>query len=262
MTDPIAARHALACTLARAAGAHAHALFDARATLAIEAKASSQDVVSRADRELEAMIRDRIAAEFPADGILGEEDAPKRGTSGFTCVIDPIDGTMPFLSGLPHWCVAIAVVDADHIQAAATFAPVYGMLYHAIRGGGAFRDDERLTLRDDLALTGALTAVGASDRVSPDLAATLVARLMTAGGMFYRNGSGALMLAQVASGHLAGYIEPHMNAWDCLGGLLMVAEAGGRAEVDLPGMLARGGPVLAAAPAAHDALSGVVAGLY
>jgi len=261
MTDPISLRHALACRLARTAGAQAHTLFMARDTLAIQAKASTQDVVSRADREVEARLRDGIALAFPDDGILGEEEAAKAGTSGFTWVIDPIDGTMPFLSGLPHWCVAIALVERDRVQAAATFAPVYGTLYHARRGGGAFRDDERLTVHHDIGLGNALTAVGASDRVAPATAAAIVTRLMNAGGMFYRNGSGALMLAQVAAGHLAGYVEPHMNAWDCLGGLLMVEEAGGVADFDLPRMIAHGGPVLAAAPDAAGPLRQIVTDL-
>lgn len=218
----------------------------------VEAKANPQDVVSRADREVETLVRARIAAAFPDDGIMGEEHAPTPGTSGFVWVIDPIDGTMPFLSDLPHWCVAIALVQDGDTVAAATFAPVSGQLFDARRGAG-FRCNGTLRhIPADMALTGAMTAIGASHRTPAQDIAALIGRLMSAGGVFYRNGSGALMLAEVAMGRLAGYHEPHMNAWDCLGGLLMVAEAGGRTgPVDMGSMLAEGGPVLAAAPDAY-----------
>jgi len=256
MTDPIDARHALACRIARDAGAAALAFFEAREALVIEAKATPQDVVSHADREVEALVRARIAADFPDDGIIGEEDAPKPGSSGFTWVIDPIDGTMPFLSGLPHWCVAIALVEGDHTMAAATFAPVLGHLFDARRGGGFRRDGIPHRVSGTLELTGAMTAIGASHRTPASEVAEILLRLMEAGGVFYRNGSGALMLAEVACGGLAGYFEPHMNAWDCLGGLLMVDEAGGTTlGVDMPVMLTSGGRVLAAAPRVYGPLA-------
>lgn len=190
MNDPIDARQALA-------------FFEARETLVIEAKAIPQDVVSRADREVEALVRTRIAADFPNDGIIGEEDAPKPGSSGFIWVIDPIDGTMPFLSGLPHRCLAIALVEGDKTVAAATFAPVLGHLFDARRGTGFRRDGTPHRVFDTLELTGAMTAVGARHRTPGSEVARILLRLMEAGGSFYRNGSGALMLAEVASGGLA-----------------------------------------------------------
>lgn len=261
MTDPIALRHARACQIAREAGATALAFFNARDTLAVEAKATPQDVVSRADREVEALVRGLIAADFPDDGIIGEEDAPKAGSTGFTWVIDPIDGTMPFLSGLPHWCVAIALVEGNRTVAAATFAPVSGELYEARRGAGFRCNDTPRKVSDRLEMTGAMTAIGASHRTpAHEITATLL-RLMEAGGVFYRSGSGAMMLADVAMGRLAGYFEPHMNAWDCLGGLLMIEEAGGRTEAfDMAAMLAGGGRVLGAAPRVFGPLAQVCDG--
>jgi myo-inositol-1(or 4)-monophosphatase len=255
MTDAIIQRHTLACDLARRGGAAALDFFNRRDTLAVEAKATPQDVVSRADREVEVLIRKVILGAFPEDAIIGEEDAPKSGTSGFTWVIDPIDGTMPFLSGLPHWCVAIAVVEGDRTVAAATFAPVHDLLYDARTGGGFRCDGVDQQVSRDLAITDAMTAVGASHRTPPGDAAGVIERLLLAGGAYYRNGSGAMMLADVAAGRLAGYFEPHMNAWDCLGGLLMIEEAGGRCKsFATADMLSAGGRVLAAAPRAYKAL--------
>jgi myo-inositol-1(or 4)-monophosphatase len=258
MTPEISARHAFALTLAQEAGALALAHFNARDALVVETKADPQDVVSRADREVEYLIRARLADEFPQDAILGEEGGGAAG-DGFTWVIDPIDGTMPFLSGLPHWCVAIAVVDAQATVLAVTHAPVLGETYDAMRGGGARLNGAALSVNPEQGLAGRMTAIGASHRTSAVHVAQVVEGMMGAGGIFYRNGSGALMLASVAAGRLAGYYEPHMNAWDCLGGMLMVAEAGGGVvPFDLAAMLGTGGGVMAAAPRAFDQLQGIV----
>jgi len=103
-------------------------------------------------------------------------------------------------------------------------------------------------------LQSGLCGVGASHRTPPQLVSRFVDMLLTEGGMFYRNGSGALMLAKVAASRLAAYCEPHMHPWDCLAGLLMVREAGGW-TLDYPGggALMNGGVVAASGPggAAH-----------
>ena len=211
---------------------------------------------SNADREVEALVRHLIAADFPDDGIIGEEDAQKPGSTEFTWVIDPIDGTMPFLSGLPHWCVAIALVERNRTVAAATFAPVSDELFDARFEGGFRCNGTRQAVSATLGLTGAMTAIGASHRTAVETVSVTLSRLMDAGGIFYRNGSGAIMLAEVAAGRLAGYFDPHMNAWDCLGGLLMVEEAGGCVEAfEMDAMLSEGGRVLAAAPRAFAPLA-------
>ena len=255
MQDAITARLHHACAIAREAGTLALHYFNARDTLTIEAKANPQDVVSRADREVEDLLRAAILSAFPDDGILGEEAAATSGTSGYTWVIDPIDGTMPFLSGIPQWCVAIALVQDQRTVAAVTFAPAMGCLFSAQRGKGAFVNGQPCHIPPSLSLTNAMTAIGASHRVPKDVLTATMDRLLRKGGMFYRNGSGALMLAQVAQGQLAGYLEHHMNAWDCLGGLLLISEAGGIIqEPDMKHMLAAGGPVLGAAPGAFAEL--------
>jgi myo-inositol-1(or 4)-monophosphatase len=261
MTDALTRRHGAALALAREAGALARDHFRHRDRLVVEAKSGPQDVVSAADRAVEALLRARLSALFPDDAILGEEEGLRPGRSGLTWVIDPIDGTMPFLSGLPDWCVAIALVDDERTLAAATFAPAAGELYAARRGGGASLDGRPLRIDPALGLRGRMTALGANDRADPAHVAEVIAALMRAGGIFYRTGAGALMLARVAAGRLAGYYEPHMHAWDCLGGLLMIEEAGGRTRpVAMPDMLARGGQVLAAAPAAWDDLRRIAEG--
>ena len=257
MSDSIRARFDLACNVAAEAGALALAHFRARDRLVIEAKATPQDVVSRADREVEDLIRARLAAAFPGDAVLGEEGGATAGDTGFLWVIDPIDGTAPFLAGLPHWCVVIALVQGADTVAAVTAHPLGGEVFAAIRGQGAWLNGAVLRCNPAHRIDNSLTALGASHRTSPAHVAGVVAGLMQAGGIFYRNGSGALMLAQVAAGRLGGYYEPHMNPWDCLAGVLTITEAGGRAHPVSPDPA--GCPVLATAPGVFDALAAIVA---
>jgi myo-inositol-1(or 4)-monophosphatase len=257
--DPIAARLALAQTAARAAGAHALALFHDRANLTIETKYDALDMVSRADREAEKIIRSHVSAAFPDDAFLGEEGGAQPGSSGLTWVIDPIDGTVPFVSGLPHWCVAIAIQNDDRTEAGVIFQPILDEMFTARVDGGAWLNGERLSISTETRLTNSLTGIGASHRTTPAHVAQTIRRLMEAGGMFYRNGSGALMLASVAAGRLGGYYEPHMHPWDCLAGLLLIREAGGR-TLPLPAGagLTDGGVVLASAPGVWEGLTAVI----
>ena len=227
MTDPLAARVALASGLARRAGALALDYFRRRDALTVETKTGALDMVSVADRAVEEMIRTEIAAAFPDDAILGEEGGRTAGRSGLTWVIDPIDGTVPFLSGLPHWCVVLALTEAAETLAGVIDIPVTGEHFLARSGGGVTLGGRALRLDPGKRIDQGFVAVGASDRHPPDPIAGVLLRLLQAGGMYYRNGSGANMLAMVAAGRLAGYVEPAMNPWDSLAGLLMIREAGG-----------------------------------
>ncbi|MEZ5885222.1 MAG: inositol monophosphatase family protein, partial [Paracoccaceae bacterium] len=108
MTD-LAARYAAARRIAKSAGALALGYFRNWHDLTIDVK-GHQDFVSEADRNVELAIRAELAKAFPDDGIVGEEGAPAAGSSGYTWVIDPIDGTTNFVNGIPQWCVIIACV--------------------------------------------------------------------------------------------------------------------------------------------------------
>ena len=103
-------RFVLAKAIAQEAGAMALDYFNRRDSLVIETKHDPQDVVSIADRNVEKLLRERVAATFPDDGFLGEEFGHTAGASGYTWVVDPIDGTAPFVSGMPNWCVSVAVL--------------------------------------------------------------------------------------------------------------------------------------------------------
>ncbi len=259
MQDPeIARRFEAALQIARAAARLAHDHWIRRDTLEVEAKASRQDIVSEADRAVETLIRAAIAADFPEDAILGEEFGATGGTSGFTWILDPIDGTSPYLFGLPSWCCVIAVTQGTETVIGVIDVPTQGEVFAAIRGGGATLNGRDLAIPVELTLANAATGIGASHRTDPAQIASWIEALLDQGGMFFRNGSGALMLASVAAGRLAGYVEPHMNAWDCLAGLLTIREAGGRTgDFCADGDYSKGGAVIAAAPGAWDALAAI-----
>ena len=245
-------RFDLARTLAVEAGAKALAFFNARDRLVIETKADPHDVVSIADREVEELIRSRIAAAFLDDAVLGEEFGVTAGSSGFTWVIDPIDGTSPFVNGMPSWCVSIAVLHGEKIAIGVIYAPCFDELYAAAEGLGATLNGKTLKLDATRTIRNAVTGIGANNHVTPARVAGIVEKLLDCGGNFIRNGSGALMLAYVAAGRLVGYYEPYMHAWDCLAGYCLVKEAGGwHHPFPVKGEeLTKGAPVLAAAEGA------------
>lgn len=256
MTSDIADRTDTRFTLARAmaeeAGALALDYFNRRETLVIEHKRDPQDVVSIADREVENLIRKRVAEKFPDDGFLGEEYGLQAGTSGLTWVVDPIDGTSPFVNGMPNWCVSIALVAEDEPVIGVIAAPCHHEIYAAAAGRGATLNGRPLKLDHSRNIRNAVTGIGANNYVAPRVVAKIVEDVLSAGGTFIRNGSGALMLAYVAAGRLVGYYEPYMHAWDCLAGYCLVKEAGGwyHPFPTAGEQLTRGAPVLATAPGA------------
>lgn len=232
MTDEdLSARLKAAQTIIREAGALALRYFGKRETLKIEHK-GLQDVVSIADRETEALIRDRIQQYFPSDAILGEERGGDEASRLW--VVDPIDGTANFLRGIPFWCVAIAFVVEGRTELALTFDPIHDDLFVARRGHGAQRNGVPIRI---VTRPLALACVGFSHNFKTPAAPYLEAmrRLLAAGVDHRRLGSAALTFAQVAAGALDAAIAFRTNAWDVLGGLLLVEEAGGRANPFLDG---------------------------
>lgn len=245
MTDH-AKRLEFAIDLARRAGSVAAQFFKSIDSLKIESK-GHQDLVSNADRDVETFIRDAIAGAFPDDGIVGEEQARKAGSSGHDWVIDPIDGTANFVRGIPQWCVVIACVTPAGTVLGVINEPVSGELFHAARGTGAFLNGQpmRAVGTDDIG-TGSI-GTGFSGRAPAGNVVKVIDRIVGEGGVFFRNASGALMLAYVAAGRLLGYIEEHMNSWDCLAGLLIIEEAGGRIVTPDPHTVLENGTVAVAA---------------
>lgn len=217
--------------------------------LGVHTKSSQTDVVTVMDEATEALLRGRLAQLRPADAILGEEGEDTAGSSGLTWVIDPIDGTVNYLYGIPAWAVSVAVVLGDpHCEggwtpvAGAVADPSRRLVHHARAGAGAWTCSERealdgargvggieLHVSRETALSQALLATGFSysEQVRADQARTLMQVLPQVRDI-RRIGSAALDLCRVAEGSVDAYAEAMLNPWDIAAGWLIVTEAGGR----------------------------------
>lgn len=222
----INARFDYAQYLIREAGDLAHNYFKNRSSLTVKSK-GLQDVVSEADLNTELLIRNGLAKQFPEDAFLGEETgisdhAPDQGI----WVVDPIDGTQPFVSGMANWCVSIAFVKSGIIQFGLVYAPVRGELFLGGLDHPATLNGEAIHGHSGASIKDGLVGAGYSTRVSAEKFLPIFGEFLKQGGMFYRDGSGALMLCDVACGRLIGYAELHINSWDCLGAIAVIQAAG------------------------------------
>ncbi|WP_261165777.1 inositol monophosphatase family protein [Microbacterium sp. Marseille-Q6965] len=218
-------------------------------------KSTLADIVTEADREVEALIRARLAAHRPDDAFFGEESGTDTGTSGITWVVDPIDGTVNYAFGMPAWAVSIGVVEggADpmtwHALAGVVHAPVLGEVFEAAAGDGAWLGGRRLAVTRE-APAGALIATGFSyDAASRQEQLALVQRVMPLARDLRRIGAASLDLAYVAAGRLDAYYERGLRPWDLAAGTLLVQEAGGRvgwhpADERGRAMVVTGGPAI------------------
>lgn len=226
--DSLLARYRFACSIAESGGKRANEFYQQREKLQTDHKGTDlQDVVSRADREVEAFVKQRIAEAFPDDGFLGEESGTANNNSRVLWVVDPIDGTSCFLNGLHTWCLSLAIVVDGEPVIGVVYDPNHHELFHALKGYGAWLNDRQISPHPATGVAGGVMGVGTSHRVSASDFLPFLEALLQHGGMFVRNGSGALMSAWAAAGRLIGYYEPHMNPWDGLPGIVLMREAGG-----------------------------------
>lgn len=236
----------------RSAGAIALAGFRGRDT-AFRLK-GPQDFLTETDGAVESHLRSEIAKAFPRDSFLGEETGGDPG--GNVWVVDPIDGTANFARGIPHYCISVAFVSGNEIELGAIYNPSLDELHFARRGGGATLNGKPISVADTSGFDSACVELGWSLRVPNDAYLAALAAILDRGANVRRAASGALGLAYVADGRSDAYAELHMNSWDCLAGLLLVKEAGGKVGPFMrEGALLDGGPVIAAAPGIARALS-------
>lgn len=239
---------ALAVDLARDAGALLLDRFEGGREQALESKSTPTDLVSEADLASERLIRERLALR-PTDGILGEEGGGTQGTSGLTWVVDPLDGTVNFLFGIPQWCVSVAVTDEQGSLVGAIFDPCRGELFVATRDGDPLLNGVPIAASDRTELASAMVATGfaydASVRAAQaEVFADLVPRVRD----IRRFGSAALDLAWTACGRYDAYFERTVKPWDIAAGTL-VCERAGLAVQELPERDGLPLGVLAAVPA-------------
>ncbi|MEO6571398.1 MAG: inositol monophosphatase family protein, partial [Ilumatobacteraceae bacterium] len=201
-----------------------------------------------------------IGASHPDHVIMGEEGDGGGADRSHIWIVDPLDGTSNYASGIPFACVSVGVRDDDGVVAGAVFEPFRGELFTATRGGGAWLGDERLEVTTNDALGRALVATGLQSDDPIQIAAH--GRRIEAIHLHTRGsrglGSPALCLAYVAAGRLDAFFERDATyAWDVAAGSLLIHEAGGRCD-DLDGGPVNLGTgyanVLATNGRIHDAL--------
>lgn len=249
---------ALATTLARRAGA---LLRQPDAVLDVDTKSSPTDVVTQMDTAAEALIVEGLREVRPDDAILGEEGGAESGTSGVRWVVDPIDGTVNYLYGLPQWGVSIAAEVDGRVEVGVVLDPSRDELYAAVRGQGATCNGVPIHASQQTALAQALVATGfgyASSRRRTQ--AKVVAQLLPQVRDIRRMGAASLDLCAVARGWVDAYYERGLEPWDLAAGGLIAAEAGARVA-GLHGRPASGELVVAAPPALFDPLHDLLAEL-
>ena len=198
----------------------------------VQTKSSPTDIVTEMDQAAEQLIRDRLLAARPADAILGEEGG-ETGTGTVRWIVDPLDGTVNYLYGLPDWAVSIAAEVAGVVVAGVVCVPLRRSLYTATLGGGAWLESawrdgpQRLACNTGVALARALVATGFGyperQRAGQGrVAAAVLPRVRD----LRRTGSAATDLCSVAAGLVDAYYEQGVHEWDIAAGGLIAREAG------------------------------------
>jgi myo-inositol-1(or 4)-monophosphatase len=193
----------------------------------------ARDVVTSADRDAEALIRRRLGRLFPRHGVLAEEGhrggAERPDLAGPTWVVDPLDGTVNFIQGIPLFCVSIGLVEEGRPVLGVVHAPALGQTFWGAPGSGAFEGDRPIAVSVVPVLDGAILATGFAyqrDRLEDDNFESFHRLGLEARGL-RRMGSAALDLAYVASARLDGFWELHLSPWDVAAGAALVRAAGG-----------------------------------
>jgi myo-inositol-1(or 4)-monophosphatase len=246
----------LAAAVAHEAGAGLRETFGR--ALATSAKSTPTDLVSEADLATEQLIRARLEQARPDDAIMGEEGDDRPGTSGLRWVVDPLDGTVNFLFGIPVWCVSIACEDSGGALAGVVFDPLREETWAATRDGPATMNGAPISARDRRELGTAMVATGFGyDAAVRESQARVVARLLPRVRDVRRLGAAALDLAWAAGGRFDAYYERGVKHWDVAAGALICARAG-LAVRELPPAPPADSGLLVAPPAIVDELAALV----
>ena len=255
-TESLGNRLLVACAVAREAGALQKRRFLGREAMIYKFK-GPQDYLTATDGDVEKLVRGQLLEAFPDDTFLGEEDGGQ--VSNRTWVVDPIDGTSNFARGIPHFCVSIAFVFEAVASIGVIYQPILDELYAAAKGLGATLNGEPIKTSSTASLDKSLIDVGRASRQPQDAYLAMLDKVMSTGAAIRGAGSGALAIANVAAGRAEACFEAHMYPWDCLAGLVLVEEAGGRVNDFLAGdSLRKGGPILASAPGIAEELSALL----
>jgi myo-inositol-1(or 4)-monophosphatase len=265
--EPVPDPGALVSLASEVAQEAAELLVSAHGQVAVvQTKSSPTDVVTQMDRAAEELIRRRITEVRPDDAILGEEGG-QTGQSRVRWIVDPLDGTVNYLYGLPDWAVSIAAEVSGQIVAGVVCVPLQRSVFSAVLGGGAWiRSDweparRRLTCNSGIDIADALVATGFSYAASRRVAQGAVAAgVLPKVRDIRRAGAAAVDLCSVAAGRVDAYYEQGVHYWDIAAGGLIASEAGA-VVAGLHGEPAGEAMTIAAGPALFAALHDLLASL-
>lgn len=216
-----------AISMARAAG-QVHLRHFRSANLSMATKHCNTDVVTVTDRESEALITSMIHSQFPDHGIIAEEGGTDHADAEWRWVVDPLDGTTNFSQGLPVFCCSIALEHRGEPVMGVVYAPRPGELFHAVRGGGAFLNGQRIRCSGKTALADAVLATGVPYDRNTDSDNNLaeIMAVLPHVRAIRRMGSAAIDLCYTAAGFFDAYWELKLHRWDIAAGALIAREAG------------------------------------
>ena len=172
------------------------------------------DFVTNADLKAEKIIIDELKRAKPNYSILSEEKGIEINKDSKTWIIDPIDGTINFLHGIPHFAISIALKDNNEIIAGIIYDPIKDEMFYAEKNNGAFYNNQRIRVSKKNNISECLFVTGGKIEINYDFS-------------FRKSGSAALDLAYVAAGRYDGYFQKKLNLWDIAAGIIILKEAGG-----------------------------------
>lgn len=222
------------------------------------------DFVSNADMQSQKIIREELSHARPEFGFLMEENDGAADTSGKPerWIVDPLDGTLNFLHGLPHWAISIAAEKQGEIVAGVVYDPIKDEMFWAEKGLGAYSQNRRLRVSSRNELADSVIATGIPFKgvmhKQPRFTEQLQAMMGQVAGI-RRYGAAALDLAYVAAGRYEGYWERKLHPWDVAAGILLVREAGGFVSAFEPkDNPVTTGDIIATNAALHDTIAGIL----
>ena len=185
-------------------------------------KKGPKDFVTNSDIKIEKIIIEELNKARPSYSILSEEKGFKKNKDqDNTWIIDPIDGTINFLHGIPHFAISIALKYKNEIVSGIVFDPIKDEMFYAEKNNGAFFNNQRIRVSKKNKIEDCLFVTGNKIKIIPDL-------------IYRKTGSAALDMAYVAAGRYDGYFQHDIKLWDIAAGIVLVKEAGGIiSEIDL-----------------------------
>jgi myo-inositol-1(or 4)-monophosphatase len=218
------------------------------------------DFVSNADLKADRTLKAELSRARPGYGLLFEESGAAEGDGRHRWIVDPLDGTMNFLHGIPHFAISIGLERDNEIVAGVVYEPTRDELYWAEKGAGAYLNDRRLRVSARRQMTEAVFGTGMNPRDRGNLVHAAIRDTVGAQAAGLRRfGAASLDLAYVAAGRLEGFWEFGLKPWDFAAGILLVREAGGYVS-DLSGghSMMESGDILAANTHLHLPLAALV----